>query len=75
MPRSDERRRLIEYICDMVRVNVPSQRMDDFFKMRVRIEKTQIEVLRDIADEIAIRLATNSELVDIAAACELGYMR
>lgn len=45
-----ERERLIRHICEHMRLYAPACRVDDFFKMRFRLQKAPIGVIREIAE-------------------------
>lgn len=59
MDKLNERERLVRHICESIRVYAPAQRIDDFFKMRIRLQKTSLDVLRQIVEE---------DLVNVTAA-------
>jgi len=52
----DERERLIKHICEHVRLYAPAGRIDDFFKMRQRVQKTSIEILREIVEQDVVNV-------------------
>ncbi len=47
----DERGRLIQHICESIRVYTPAQRIEAFYRIKQRLQKTPLAVLRQIVDE------------------------
>jgi hypothetical protein len=53
---NEERARLVRHISESVRLICPTQRLDEFFKFRQRLLKTDLETLRRIVEEDAVNL-------------------
>ena len=49
-----ERERLIGHICEFTRMHAPRLPIDEFFRFKVRLQKTRLEVLREIVEEDAV---------------------
>jgi hypothetical protein len=47
----EERERLVRHICEHVRIYAPPQRVDEYFKLRTRLQKTSLDVLRQIVED------------------------
>lgn len=57
-----ERDRLTKCILEFARVRMPRLRPDDYFRLRARLEKTRIEVLREILEEDIVNTAAAAVL-------------
>jgi hypothetical protein len=62
-----ERERLIKHICESIRLYSPAQRIDAFFKMRIRLQKTDIATLRQIVEEDVVNVTAAQFLREAAA--------
>lgn len=67
LDQQSERERLIKHICESVRILSPAQRIDLFFKMRVRLQKTDIATLRQIVEEDVVNVTAAQFLREAAA--------
>jgi hypothetical protein len=56
MATEEERDRLVRHICESVRLYAPAQRVDDFFKMRSRLQKTSLDILREIVEQDVVNI-------------------
>jgi hypothetical protein len=52
----DERTRLVRHICEYIRLYAPTRRIDDYFRMRMRLQNTSLPVLRQIVEEDAVTM-------------------
>lgn len=46
-----ERERLVKRICEFTRMHCPRLPIDEFFRFRIRLQKTRVEVLREILEK------------------------
>lgn len=52
-----ERAQLVRHICEFTRMHAPSLPIHELFRFRLRLEKTRVEVLREILEQDVVNTA------------------